>query len=539
MLKIAFAQINSTVGDLFNNSKKMRTFALEAKEKYQADLIVFPELAISGYSPEDLLLKNDFINHCYNALLAYAEATPSICSLVGVPLRDNGTLKNAAVFIQHGKIHTIYYKQELPNYGVFDEKRYFTPGDKPCVIHLKGKSLGIAICEDIWTDKVVAQLKNVNVDIILSLNASPFEINKHKKRMNILQARAQESTLPILYVNCVGGQDDLIFDGDSMLIDSQGKTLMQLPCFEEGLGCFELNQLLCYPCKDGGPVLEKTCKLDANLYNALKLGIQDYVRKNGFKQVIVGSSGGIDSAVTLAIATDALGPENVSSVMMPSKYTAQMSLDDAEALAKNLQIKYQTIPITPCFDTFLATLYDVFQQLPVDKTEENLQARCRGTLLMALSNKLGALVLITGNRSEMAVGYATLYGDMAGGFAVLKDVYKTDVYKLAEYINREQEIIPNNILVRPPSAELREDQKDEDSLPPYSILDRILALYLDEELSMEDIAQQGFDKALVQEIIRLIHLNEYKRQQAPPGVRIHQRAFGRDRRYPITQQYKG
>ena len=545
MLNIAFAQMNSTVGDLDGNIKKMQVFANEAKEKHHADLIVFSELVISGYSPEDLLFRKDFIESCYNALLEYAKNTPNICSIAGIPLIYNGMLKNAAVFIQNGKINTIYHKQELPNYGVFDEKRYFTPGNQPCIIQVNEKLLGVAICEDIWTDKVVAQLKNAGAEIILSLNASPFETNKHEKRIEILQARAREVNLPILYVNCVGGQDELIFDGDSMLINAHSETAVQLPCFEEALGCFELMDLITPhpPAGTFSPQREKGLRIDftaiiKSIYFALKLGIQDYARKNGFKKVIVGSSGGIDSAVTLAIATDALGAENVSAVMMPSKYTAQMSLDDAELLAKNLKINHKTISIIECFDAFLSTLSASFKNLPTDKTEENLQARCRGTLLMALSNKLGALVLITGNRSEMAVGYATLYGDMAGGFAVLKDVYKTEVYKLAEYINRNQEIIPNNIIVRPPSAELREDQKDEDSLPPYSILDKILALYLDEELSVSDIVSKGFDKTLVQDIINLIHLNEYKRQQAPPGIRIHHKAFGRDRRYPITQRYK-
>ncbi len=537
-LKIAFAQMNSTVGDIIGNSKKMQIFANEAREKYSADLIVFPELALCGYSPEDLLSRQDFINDCYHALLEYAQATPAICSIIGAPLLDEKALKNAAVFIQHGKIHAIYHKQELPNYGVFDEKRYFTPGNTPCVIQLNGRSLGIAICEDIWSEKVVAQLKQKNAEIILSLNASPFEVDKHKKRIQILQSRTQESALPILYVNCIGGQDELIFDGDSMLVDASGKTVMQLPCFEEALEVFELNKNIKTSTEMSsqhrlGPSLITT------IYSALKLGIRDYAQKNGFKHAIVGSSGGIDSAVTLAIAADALGPENVSAVMMPSKYTAQMSLDDAEMLAKNLKIKHQVLPITECFNAFLSTLSEPFKSLPVDKTEENLQARCRGTLLMALSNKQGALVLITGNRSEMAVGYATLYGDMAGGLAVLKDIYKTDVYRLAEYINRDGEIIPNNILVRAPSAELRDNQKDEDSLPPYPVLDQILALYLDEDLSIKDIAHKGFDKTLVKDIVRLIHLNEYKRQQAPPGIRIQHNAFGRDRRYPITQQFKG
>lgn len=540
-IKIAFAQMNSTVGDLAGNINRMQIFAHEAKEKHDADVIVFPELVISGYHPEDLLSRKDFAESCHQALFQYAQATPDICSIVGTPHFINDTLQNTAVFIQDGKIHTIYSKQKLPNYGVFDEKRYFTAGTSPCVIQLNGIALGICICEDIWTPDVAAQLKAAQADIIISLNASPFEIDKHAVRMQVLQARAQEASLPILYVNCIGGQDAIIFDGDSMLIDAAGNSVMQLPCFEEKLGVFNLDSKKILSSNEVSPQqrLGPSLSVIENIYRALKLGIRDYVQKNGFKKIIVGSSGGIDSAVTLAIAADALGAENVSAVMMPSKYTAKMSLDDADMLAKNLGIQHQTIPITECFNAFLSALSETFKGLPINATEENLQARCRGTLLMALSNKSGALVLITGNRSEMAMGYATLYGDMAGGFAVLKDVYKTQVCQLAEYINREQEIIPHNILVRPPSAELRENQKDEDSLPPYSILDRILTLYLDQELSIEEIGRQGFDGALVKDIVRLIHINEYKRQQAPPGIRIHHRAFGRDRRYPITQRYKG
>lgn len=533
MLNIAFAQINSTVGDFSGNIKKMIEFAENARNNLNADLIVFPELSISGYSPEDLILRKDFIESNHHALLEYAKKTSHINSIVGTIFLDDDELKNAAVFIHHGKIEKTYFKQNLPNYGVFDEKRYFTPGSEPCVISTKDRRMGIAICEDLWTPKVVAQLKKAGAEIILALNASPFEIDKHERRIHMLKARAQEVSLPILYINCIGGQDELIFDGDSMLIDADGNIIIQSPCFEEKLDVFEFPNTMpsCFSTRPTEKI--------ALVYHALKLGIQDYVRKNGFKKVIVGSSGGIDSAVTLAIATDALGSENVNAVMMPSKYTAKMSLEDAESLAKNLKIHHQTLPISNCFEAFLSTLSEPFKNLNSDKTEENLQARCRGTLLMAISNKLGHLVLITGNRSEMAVGYATLYGDMAGGFAVLKDIYKTDVYKLAEYINREHEIIPNNIIMRAPSAELKEDQKDEDSLPPYAILDQILSFYLDDGLSIDEIVKKGFEESLVRDIVRLIHLNEYKRQQSPPGVRIHQRAFGQDRRYPITHRYKG
>lgn len=545
MLNIAFAQMNSTVGDLDGNINKMLNFAREAKEKHQADLIVFPELVISGYSPEDFLFRNDFLEACYNHLLDYANKTSEISSIVGIPFIEDGLLKNAAVFIKNGKIDTISFKQELPNYGVFDEKRYFFPGNSSCLVEINHCKIGIAICEDLWSPKVAAQLKKSGAQMIISLNASPFEIDKSSRRLEMLNARIQELALPILYVNCIGGQDELIFDGGSMLLDAQGNLMIQLPCFEEKCGVFQISNdgkfcnvaaaLLCPPGPENGrPQGDRPYESTANVYNALKLGIQDYVRKNGFKKVIVGSSGGIDSAVTLAIAVDALGAENVRSVMMPSKYTAQMSLDDAKSLAENLKINHDVITISNCFDAFESTLKPQFKNLPSDKTEENLQARIRGTLLMALSNKTGALVLITGNRSEMAVGYATLYGDMAGGFAVLKDVYKTQVYQLAEYINQDKIIIPDNIITRPPSAELAEGQKDEDSLPPYSILDEILALYLDEELSIEEIAQKGFDKTLIKEIVRMIYLNEYKRQQSPPGIRIHHKAFGRDRRYPIT-----
>lgn len=538
-IKIAGAQLNTTIGDLLGNVKKMQLAAKEAQEKYAADLIIFPELVISGYPPEDLLFRNDFLLACEQAVLDYAATTPNICSIIGTPWLDHGVLKNAAIVTQNGKLQNIYFKQTLPNYGVFDEKRYFTCGMMPCVISIKNTSIGIAVCEDLWVPETAMQLKKAGAEIIVSLNASPFEIGKQEKRVMVLRERIHETKLPIFYVNHVGGQDDLLFDGGSILLNASGDIIMQSPCFTEDTSVFEfntqsqtLNTIKNTPAASLNPIEE--------IYQALKLGLHDYVRKTGFKRVLVGSSGGIDSAVTLAIAVDALGAENVTSVMMPSKYTAQMSLEDAKQLAKNLIISHHVISIENCFTSFLTTLEPLFDDLPFDKTEENLQARTRGTLLMALSNKWNNLVLITGNRSEMAVGYATLYGDMAGGFAVLKDVYKTQVYGLANYINRQQEIIPQNIITRPPTAELRENQKDEDSLPPYHILDQILSMYLDEEKSLAEIMATGFEARLVQDIIHSLHLNEYKRQQAPIGSRIHHQAFGRRaRRYPITQGYKG
>lgn len=535
-LRIAGAQLNNTLGDLPGTLQKMLQAATYAQQQH-ADLLVFPELVISGYPADDLWLRHDFIEACHKTLVTYAAATPHLYSVVGTPWLDNGILKNAAVITAHGKVQVVYYKQKLPNYGVFDEARYFTPGDAPCVLSLNHTQIGISICEDLWTPEVAQQLKSAGAMLLISLNASPFEITKHAQRTHTLQQRVAETGLPIFYLNAVGGQEDLVLEGDSMLLDASGCVALRMPRFVKGYGVFDFDPLSATSITTATPLATVLTPMAA-MHQTLMLGLRDYVRKANFQRVIVGSSGGIDSAVTLALAVEALGAENVTSVMLPSPYTAAISLRDAEKLAKNLHIRHEVIPITDCFHTLLTTLQPLFHGLKADKTEENLQARCRGTLLMALSNKWNSLVITTGNRSELAVGYATLYGDMAGGFAALKDVYKTEVYQLADYINRAQEIIPSSILTRAPTAELKDQQRDDDTLPPYAVLDEILTQYLDEGRSLEDVLVPGADSATVREIIRLVHFNEYKRQQAPIGCHLRPQAFSRRaRRYPMTQRF--
>lgn len=523
-IAISLAQLNVTVGDIDNNLAKMLDAAKQAEDN-GADLIVFSELVITAYPPEDLLFYQDFIEKSANAVAQYTEQTPNITSVISAPMNENGKLYNAALVTQNGKIIAKYFKQKLPNYGVFDEFRYFAPGNQLCTFSLKDKTFGITVCEDLWDGDVAKQYQAAGVDQLLSLNASPFEMNKREKRLATLRQRIKETALPIIYVNQVGGQDELVFDGSSMVLDSKGNIQTELSAFKEEValinsGCAsELSE-------------------HENMLEALVLATRDYVTKNKFKKALIGLSGGIDSALTLVVAVKALGAENVSAIMMPSRYTSDMSLNDAKALADTLKVDYQVIAMDDCFQTFMDTLAPQFEGLETDVTEQNIQARCRGVLLMALSNKLRKIVLTTGNRSEMAVGYATLYGDMAGGFAVLKDIYKTSVFTLCRHINQiEPGLIPQNIIDRPPSAELAEDQLDEDSLPPYDILDQILIHYLDEEKTASDIVKLGFDKNIVKKVIHLVDINEYKRRQSPPGVRINHKAFGRDRRYPITSSH--
>lgn len=537
---IAYAQLNLTVGDISGNIGKLIQYSQQAKVNHHADLIVFPELSVCGYLPEDLMFRRRFIADCKLGLNKFIQHCPdNLTAIVPLPILHNNKLMNAAAVIQNGGIVQYCFKQALPNYTVFDEKRYFSPGDSACVFKINNHKIGVAICEDLWTPAVAKQLREKNAEMIICVNASPYEVNKYQERLEIIKQRISETNLPVLYVNNTGGQDELVFDGGSVLINQDHKVIVNSPRFIEDIQHFQFSKI-----NSDLPDLYKKItssiigKPIENIYQALVLGVRDYVTKNNFKGVIVGSSGGIDSAVTLAVATEALGADKVTAVMMPSCYTASMSLDDAESLANNLNIDHHVIPIKNVFENFIEILSPQFRDLPTDTTEENIQARCRGTILMALSNKTGKLVLTTGNRSEMAVGYATLYGDMAGGFAVLKDVYKQRVYELAEHINSDREIIPNRIITRPPSAELAPDQKDEDSLPPYEILDNILALYLDEELSQHEIIQRGFSPEIVNKIVKLVVLNEYKRRQAPPGIRINHRAFGRDRRYPITNRYQ-
>lgn len=531
-MKIALAQINAVVGDITGNADKIIDYANRAYAQ-GASLMMTPELALCGYPPEDLLFREDFNLACERALNRIAKALPNISLLIGHPHLENGQLFNAASLIERGKISATYHKQCLPNYSVFDEERYFTAGNSALVFEHAGTKLGVFICADGWESGPAIQAKLAGAQVLLSLNASPYHMDKLETRYEVLAKRASETGLSVVYLNLVGGQDELVFDGGSFVLDNTGKVVQQLPNFVEDLSIVAFNQHL----PVAGNILPKL-HLEAAVYHALTLGLKDYVNKNGFPSVVLGLSGGIDSALTLAIAVDALGSERVKVVMMSSEFTASMSVDDAVEMANLVNVKYSQIPIKDLFNLFCDTLKPEFGDLPFDTAEENLQARIRGMLLMALSNKFGSIVLTTGNKSEMAVGYSTLYGDMAGGFSLLKDVPKTLVYKLAEYRNRLSHVIPLRIITRAPSAELRANQTDQDSLPPYEILDAIMQAYVEDDLSRASIMQMGFSEKDVQRVTNLIDRNEYKRRQAPVGVRITQRGFGKDRRYPITAQLK-
>lgn len=532
-LRLAIAQQNFLVGDIQGNLEKIIQAATTARDQLGADAIVFPELALTGYPPEDLLLRPSMQIRVEKALLQLRARVTGIAVVVGYPRQEQGCLYNMAGVISEGELVAEYRKQMLPNYQVFDEKRYFEAGCTAAVFHLKGVALGITICEDIWHRGPAKQAAHMGAKLIVNLNASPFHKNKDAERKAVLQQRVTENSLPILYCNLVGGQDELVFDGGSMVMAANGDITTQLPFFTESLTCVEFScegdQCIPLPSQ-----CEPVPSLEASVYQALVLGVRDYVNKNGFKGVVLGLSGGIDSALTLAVAVDALGADRVEAVMMPFRYTSQMSLEDAQAEASELGVTYLVKPIEPMFNAFMNALKDDFAGLAVDNTEQNLQARARGVLLMAISNKKGFLVLTTGNKSEMAVGYATLYGDMAGGLDVLKDVPKTLVFRLSEYRNTLSPVIPQRVIDRPPSAELAPDQKDEDNLPPYPVLDAILERYIEQDKSLDAIVADGFDADTVRKVIRLVDLNEYKRRQAAVGIRITPRGFGRDRRYPIT-----
>lgn len=527
-MKIAIAQLNCVVGDIAGNVKQIASNITSAKQA-GASLLITPELSICGYSPEDLLLRTDFIDACEVALKKLAKTVTDITVIVGHPQRLNGDLYNAASVLENGKIVGTYHKQALPNYLVFDEKRYFSSHDQSLVFEHQGCKIGLLICEDVWVPEPVKKAKAAGADWIIALNASPYHQHKQSMRDEVLKARVAENGLPIVYVNMVGGQDELVFDGASCVMNDQGEVIQQLPFFKPALAFVDLKGATPSPASVNTPMQQ-----EAAVYAALKLGLHDYITKNGFKSVALGLSGGVDSALTLAIAVDALGVENVHAVMMPSDYTADISVNDAREMAEGLGVQYSEIAIKPMFDAYCTALAPTFEGLAADTTEENLQARIRGMLLMAISNKFGSLILTTGNKSETAVGYCTLYGDMAGGFAVLKDVAKTLVYRLCNYRNTLGAVIPERIITRPPSAELRPDQLDQDSLPPYDVLDAIIEAYVEKNASAEDIVALGFEAAMVKRVIRLIDLNEYKRQQAPVGVRITNRGFGKDRRLPIT-----
>lgn len=527
-MKIALAQINCIVGDIAGNADKIIDYANRAHAA-GASLIITPELALCGYPPEDLLFRDDFNVACERALQKIAHSLPNITLLIGHPKQENGSLFNAASILENGKITATYHKQCLPNYSVFDEERYFEAGNTPLVFEHSGTKIGVMICADGWESNPAIRAKQAGAEILLSLNASPYHMDKLQTRYEVLAERVSETGLSVVYVNLVGGQDELVFDGGSFVLDNTGKVTHQLPNFIEALSFVEFVNHQPQP-----STLSPQLSLEATVYHALKLGLQDYVSKNGFPSVVLGLSGGIDSALTLAIAVDALGSDRVKVVMMSSEFTANISVDDAIEMANLVGVKYSQIPIKDLFNLFCDTLAPEFGDLPFDTAEENLQARIRGMLLMALSNKFGSIVLTTGNKSEMAVGYSTLYGDMAGGFSLLKDVPKTLVYKLAEYRNSISPVIPTRIITRAPSAELRANQTDQDSLPAYEILDAIMQAYVEDDLSRHAIMQLGFSEKDVLRVTNLIDRNEYKRRQAPVGVRITQRGFGKDRRYPIT-----
>jgi NAD+ synthase (glutamine-hydrolysing) len=533
-LKIAIAQINFLVGNIAANVQHIIESAHYARDKLAADLIVFPELTITGYPAEDLLLRKDFIADANNALYSLAEQVSGIAIVVGYPELAGEDLYNSAAVMHQGVVLANYRKQALPNYGVFDEQRYFAEGSEPCVFEFNGTFIGLTICEDVWQGGIIDQTKQAGAELLLTLNASPFNAGKIHQREAVICEQIKAAQLPLVYVNQVGGQDELIFDGASFVTDAHGKVVFRAAEFEEQISVIEFQDGQPVPCDCVQQYPEIQC-----IYQALVLGIKDYVRKNGFAGAILGLSGGIDSALVLALAVDALGADKVEVVLMPSRYTQDMSNEDAVLEAQALGVNYHIIPIEPAVTAFTGMLADVFAGTNKDTTEENIQARCRGVILMALSNKQGRLLLTTGNKSEMSVGYATLYGDMAGGFAPIKDVPKLLVYQLANYRNSLSPVIPERVITRPPSAELAPDQVDADSLPPYEILDPILERYVEQDQSADEIIAVGFNRADVERAIRLVDRNEYKRRQSPPCIRITSRAFGRDRRYPITSGYKG
>jgi NAD+ synthase (glutamine-hydrolysing) len=530
-MKIAVAQMNATVGDFAGNAARIRQ-AIDEARAAGAALVVTPEMALSGYPAEDLWLRDDFCDQCAAELMKLAPYCLDVAVVVGYPHREGRTRYNAAAVLRGGRIEAFYFKQKLPNYSVFDEKRYFDAGNRPCVFTVDGRKVAITICEDLWFPEPAAQAKAAGAELLVAINASPFHRAQLAERYARMGARVKETRLPLLYVHGVGGQDELVFDGASFAFDAEGLLTYQAETFREAVDIVDFEGAAVK-----GPVARPLTE-EETLYRALETGVRDYVDKNRFPGVLLGLSGGIDSALVLALCVDALGAGRVHAVMMPSDYTAAMSVEDAREMARERGVKYTEIAIAPVFQALRAQLAASFEGLPEDTTEENLQARIRGTLLMALSNKTGSIVVTTGNKSEMAVGYATLYGDMAGGFAPLKDIVKTLVYRLCNWRNSLGRVIPARVIERPPSAELRPGQTDQDSLPPYEVLDAVVERFIERDMSAEQIAGMGYDLAAVREVVRLIRVNEYKRRQSPPGVRITPRAFGKDWRYPITSGFR-
>ena len=535
--RIALAQINMTVGDVPGNTRRIVETAHRARDQMQAQLVIFPECTLTGYPPEDLLFHKRLRRQVADGLDTLVKELEGVHVLVGYPEYTEQGIYNSLTLIGDGKQSVNYRKKHLPNYAVFDEERYFLAGDEARIIEIGGIKMGLAICEDIWHEGTMEAARDLGAEALIITNGSPYEIKSQSRRRALLQERIAGCGIPIIYLNLIGGQDELVFDGGSMALDATGKTVFQAPQFEKGLFALELSAG-----KDGVEVLPAEICLDfeeaESAYRAIVLGVHDYVINHGFPGVVIGLSGGIDSALTLAIAVDALGVDRVQTVMMPSHFTADISIEDAAKQARTMGVQYDVLPIENIFSSVLETLSPLFAGLPADATEENIQARSRGLILMAISNKTGKMLLTTGNKSEMAVGYATLYGDMAGGFAPIKDCSKTLVYKMARYRNSLSPVIPDRVMTREPSAELRAEQKDSDSLPPYEILDPILEALVEKNLSVDEICELGFERETVGKVLAMVQRNEYKRRQAPPGVRISSRAFGRDWRYPITSGYK-
>ena len=557
-LRLALAQVNGLVGGFKANAEKVKSVCTKARNM-GADVVLFPELMITGYPPEDLLLKKSFIEDCRKTLEKLASATRGLTAVIGFAEQQGKHLYNSAALMCDGKHVATARKMLLPNYGVFDEKRYFTEGDEPLRFSLKGLQIGLTICEDIWEESGPGKSLSKHIDLLLNISSSPYHKGKAQERRQMISQRAKSYKCPIAYVNLVGGQDELVFDGHSLVMGADGKVIVQGNSFTEEIIYTDIalspkssktnpSKILSVKAPASLSKFKKFVQLSANVYSekseeeeifsALVLGTRDYIRKNGFTKVVLGLSGGIDSSLTAAVAVDALGPQNVVGVLMPSPHSSKGSIDDSLELAKNLNIKTFTFPIVPAMKAYEGILNEVFKDTESGLAEENLQARIRGNLLMALSNKLGWMVLTTGNKSEISMGYCTLYGDMAGGFAVIKDVPKVLVYELCEWLNRDKIIIPKNVITKEPSAELRPDQLDTDSLPPYDLLDPVLLRYIEEDASVDEIKVKGLSKAEIQRIARLVDLNEYKRRQGPPGVRITPKAFGKDRRLPISRGAK-
>lgn len=535
-LTVALAQLDLIVGDVAANTDRIIEFAERARDELQADLVVFPELALSGYPPEDLLFHSGLRRRVSSSLQRIRDEVRGIAVLVGFPEYADDHIYNACAVFADGVELTRYRKRLLPNYSVFDEERYFESGKNAAVFTLRGIRLGLNICEDVWGSEPAAGARAAGAEVLIAINGSPYDRASQETREAVVRARIREVGIPTLYLNMVGGQDELVFDGGSFVMDAEGSVLSRALSFSETLHAVHLTAgpAGVVPARSASAPL---MPMEESVYGALVRGTRDYVRKNGFPGIILGLSGGVDSALTMAIACDALGADKVRAIMMPFEYTSSMSREDAQAQAKTMGVQYDVVPIGPIYDAVVGQLGTVLDNLVGDVTEENIQARCRGILLMAISNKTGRMLLTTGNKSEMAVGYATLYGDMAGGFAPLKDCSKTLVYKLSRYRNTLGDAIPERVISREPSAELRPDQKDTDSLPPYDILDPILEAFMEEDLSVAEIVDRGFDRDVVIRILELVKRNEYKRRQAPPGIRISRRAFGRDWRYPITSKY--